>query len=150
MNELDLTCLQFHFSENKGSGKGTATLDVILLNKEELLGDVRLMHAQICVLLPIPTVSKEREVRSLRLRLFKREEKPMKMKIILQSHKLSLHSKGHNTKKKKSNKNRPRDAISQTGEAVGKSSKSRRRLSLEQDGRHSQTCLPLKKPCHVE
>lgn len=106
------------------------------------------MHAQICVLLPIPTVSKEREVGSLRPRWFKREEKPTKMKIIHQSHKLSLHSKGHNTKK--FNINRPRDAISKTGEAVGKSSKSQRRLSLEQDGRHSQTCLPLENPCHVE
>lgn len=100
MNELNLSCLQFHFSESKGSGKGTATLDVFHLNKEERLGDVRSNACPDLCPAAIPTVSKEREAGFLRLRWFKREEKPMKMKIIHQSHKLSLHSKGHNTKKK--------------------------------------------------
>lgn len=42
MVRFNLPGLQFHFSESKGSGKGAAALDVILLNNEELLRAVRL------------------------------------------------------------------------------------------------------------
>lgn len=92
MSGFNLPCLQFHFPESKGSGKATATLDVILLS-EQLLGDMR---ANTCSdLCPVtnPTVS---------------TEKPMNVKITQHGHKRSLHNKGDNTKN--TCKNRARHA----------------------------------------
>lgn len=62
MSGSNLPCLQFHFSENKGNDKGSATLDVTLLDKEELLGDLRFNACSDLCPATIPTVSKAREV----------------------------------------------------------------------------------------
>lgn len=142
MVRFNLPGLQFHFSESKGSGKGAATLDVILLNNEELLRAVRLNASSDLCPAAHPNSLLGKRGGSLRQRWIKRKEKPMKMKITQHSHKWFLHNKGHNPKK--TCKNRARDAKAKTRRSWWKSRKQWRRLSLEQDGRRSQTCPLLR------
>ena len=141
MSGFNLLYLQFHFSESKGSDKGTATLHVILLNYEELPGDVK-SNTCLGVLLPILTLSREIEVGSRRLRWFKKEGKPMNKKITQHSHQRSLHNKGHDTKK--TCKHRARGAKAKTRWGQRKHLKLRRKLSLEQEEDIHGACPPLR------